>query len=78
MLYLIRIACNRLAKWYPEKQKLYFFLSTLRTAFVILLYTLISWLVNMWHNDKPKFAILKSVPRGKHATALTAYFERYH
>jgi sodium-independent sulfate anion transporter 11 len=65
MLYGIRILCNRMAKWHPEKAKLYFFLSTLRTAFVILLYTMISWLVNMWRNDNPKFTILKTVPRGR-------------
>jgi sodium-independent sulfate anion transporter 11 len=67
MLYLIRIGCSQAAKRWPQHQKLYFFLSTLRTAFVILLYTFISWLVNMWHNDKPLFAILKTVPRGKNS-----------
>lgn len=70
MLYLIRFGCSFAAKKYPQKQKMFFFLATLRTAFVILLYTLISWLVNMWHNDNPKFAILKDVPRGfTHAAA---------
>ncbi|KAF3015651.1 Sulfate permease 2 [Neopestalotiopsis sp. 37M] len=64
MLYLIRFACNQAAKRYPQKQKLFFFLSTLRTAFVILLYTMISWLVNMNHRSSPKFTILSDVPRG--------------
>ena len=68
MLYLIRFACNTGAKRMPSRAKMFFFLSTLRTAFVILLYTMISWLVNRHHHKKPKFSILGSVPRGfKHA-----------
>lgn len=64
LLYLIRFTCNQLAKRHPQKAKLYFFLSTLRTAFVILLYTMISWLVNRHHRKNPIFAILGTVPRG--------------
>lgn len=64
MLYGIRYACNKLGKAYPSQRKLIFFINTLRTVFVILLYTMISWLVNRHHRKKPKFAILMSVPRG--------------
>jgi sodium-independent sulfate anion transporter 11 len=65
MLYLIRSACKYAAKRYPQKQKLFFFLSTLRTVFVILLYTMISWLVNRhMKKGKAKFKILFTVPRG--------------
>lgn len=65
MLYLIRSACKYAAKRYPKKQKLFFFLSTLRTVFVILLYTMISWLVNMhMPKGKAKFKLLFTVPRG--------------
>jgi sodium-independent sulfate anion transporter 11 len=65
MLYLIRAACKYAAKRYPQKQKLFFFLSTLRTVFVILLYTMISWLVNRkMKKGKAKFKILFNVPRG--------------
>jgi sodium-independent sulfate anion transporter 11 len=64
MLYIIRIFCNQMSKRQPSKRKLWFFLSTLRTAFVILLYTMISWLVNRHHRKKPKFTILGKVPRG--------------
>ena len=64
MLYLIRSACNFGARRMPQHQKLFFFLSTLRTAFVILLYTMVSWLVNMNHRTNPRFSILKTVPRG--------------
>lgn len=69
LLYLIRFVFNQLAKRDPNRKKLYFFLSTLRTVFVILLYTLISWLVNRHiknHNSKyAHFKILGTVPRGE-------------
>jgi solute carrier family 26 (sodium-independent sulfate anion transporter), member 11 len=64
LLYAIRSICNFLARRYPKHKKLFFFISTLRTAFTILLYTLISWVVNMWHNTNPTFKILGTVPRG--------------
>lgn len=66
MLYIIRSACNFGARKMPHRAKTFFFISTLRTAFVILLYTMISWLVNR-HHRKTKdhvFAILGVVPRG--------------
>jgi sodium-independent sulfate anion transporter 11 len=64
LLYAIRSACKFAAKKFPQKQKMIFFISTLRTAFVILLYTMISWLVNRHHRKKPLFKILSTVPRG--------------
>ena len=68
MLYAIRYIFNTLAKKQPHRRKLWFFCNTLRTAFVILLYTLISWLSNMHlpkHSSKAaKFKILGTVPRG--------------
>jgi sodium-independent sulfate anion transporter 11 len=65
MLYLIRGVCSFLAKKQPHRAKLYFFLSTLRTAFVILLYTGISAGMNLHHRSKPRVSILKHVPTGK-------------
>ncbi|KAL8996457.1 MAG: hypothetical protein Q9169_004051 [Polycauliona sp. 2 TL-2023] len=73
-LYLIRFACNYSARKLPNRSKMFFFLSTLRTAFIILLYTLISFLVNRNHRSKNErlFAILGDVPRGfKNAAAPT-------
>lgn len=67
MLYLIRSFCNFMARRQPQRQKLWFFVSTLRMAFVILLYILISWLVNRnvnWDSSKAKFKILGTVPSG--------------
>lgn len=65
LLYLIRFVCNWAARKYPRRQKLFFFLNTLRSVFVILLYTLISWLVNMHRRKSPAFSILGTVPRGE-------------
>ncbi|KAI8961861.1 sulfate permease [Daldinia sp. FL1419] len=76
MLYTIRFSCTWAAKKFPNHHKLFFFLSTLRAVFVILLYTMISWLVNMNRRDNPAFAILKDVPRGfQHAAVPTVNTE---
>ncbi|RYP23403.1 hypothetical protein DL765_001108 [Monosporascus sp. GIB2] len=67
MLYLIRFGCNFMARRQPHRQKLWFFVGTLRMAFVILLYILISWLVNRnvgWDASKAAFRILGNVPSG--------------
>lgn len=64
MLYLWRYGCTFMAKKQPQHAKKYFFLATLRTAIVILLYTMISWLVQRHHRQKPTFKILGKVPRG--------------
>lgn len=66
MLYLIRGVCSYAAKKNPNRRKTFFFIATLRTAFVILLYTMISWLVNRHHRDKKqwRFSLVGKVPRG--------------
>ena len=66
MLYTIRSACNYAAKKQPHRAKLYFFISTLRTVFVILFYTMISTAVNLHRRDDPMFSLLGKVPRGRH------------
>lgn len=76
MLYLIRSGFTYMAKKQPQHKKLWFFCSTLRTAFVILLYTLISWLVNLHLPDHDAtlspFKLLGTVPRGfQHAAVPT-------
>jgi solute carrier family 26 (sodium-independent sulfate anion transporter), member 11 len=65
LLYGIRISCSYGAKRQPHRQKLYFFISTLRTGFVILFYTMISAAVNLHRRNHPAFGILGTVPRGK-------------
>ncbi|OAA71080.1 sulfate permease II [Akanthomyces lecanii RCEF 1005] len=77
MLYLIRGFCTYMAKKQPQRAKTYFFISTLRTAFVILLYTAISAAVNVpRHKKHLKFSLIKDVPRGfQHAEPPTVNAE---
>ncbi|KAG9234090.1 sulfate permease 2 [Amylocarpus encephaloides] len=72
MLYAIRTTFSVMTKNQPNRKKLWFFLSTLRIAFVMLLYILISYLANRNVKDakKAKFRILGKIPRGfQHAGA---------
>lgn len=66
LLYFIRGLCSHMATKRSGKNKLWFFVSTLRLAFIILLYTLISFLVNrgITNPNEAKFKILGNVPRG--------------
>lgn len=71
MLYIIRTTFNYLARKQPHRRKMWFFCNTLRTAFVILLYTLISWACNRDLPDRSKasaknakWSVLGPVPRG--------------
>ncbi|SPN97577.1 probable sulfate permease SutB [Cephalotrichum gorgonifer] len=68
MLYSIRTGFTAAAKRWPKQQRLLFFLNTLRSVFVILLYTMISWLVNMSRRGNPAFKILGDIPRGFQVT----------
>ncbi|KAI1938714.1 hypothetical protein LOZ12_004035 [Ophidiomyces ophidiicola] len=69
LLYLIRYTCTWCARKYPARAKVWFFLATLRTVLVILLYTAISAAVNINRRKKPLFNILGTVPRGfQHAS----------
>ena len=45
-LYAIRAFCNAMSVRQRHRRKLWFFISTLRMAVIILLYILVSWLVN--------------------------------
>ena len=66
MLYLIRAVCNYAARRWPNRAKQFFFAATLRTVFVLLLYTMISWLCNRskYHHKHHPFKVLGKVPRG--------------
>lgn len=64
MLYLVRGVCSTMAKKKPQRAKLFFFISTLRTAFVILLYTGISAGININHRKHPRVSVIKDVPKG--------------
>ncbi|EEP76356.1 sulfate permease II [Uncinocarpus reesii 1704] len=66
LLYFIRWFCGFMSDKQPNRKKMWFFISTLRMAFIILLYTMISWLVNRNISDQKdaKFRILGTVPKG--------------
>lgn len=64
MLYLIRYTLTRAAERYPNKRRILFFANTMRTVFAILLYTMISWLVNRNRRHNPAFSVLGKVPKG--------------
>lgn len=64
ILYAIRATCTICANRYPSRAKLFFFLSALRTVFVILLFTMISAVVNVHRRENPVFAIVGQIPRG--------------
>ncbi|EIW60605.1 sulfate permease [Trametes versicolor FP-101664 SS1] len=66
-LYAIRIICDQLAKRYPRRQRLFFFISVFRNAFVIVVLTIASWLYCRHRKTaagKYPIKILQTVPRG--------------
>ncbi|CAF0886188.1 unnamed protein product [Adineta steineri] len=75
LLYIIRYTCTRCMRLYPQREKIFFFINTLRTVFVILIYLLISWLINRNVPSNPHTAILGNIPRGFQNIAVT-YIDR--
>ncbi|PFH55560.1 hypothetical protein XA68_18037 [Ophiocordyceps unilateralis] len=63
-LYFIRYSLARAAKGFPSKKRIFFFVNTMRTVVIILLYTVVSWLVNMHRRDDPAFRVLGTIPKG--------------
>lgn len=66
-LYLISALCNRLGKRYPRYARVFFFISVLRNAFVILVMTIAAWLYTRHRRSKKgtyPIKILQTVPRG--------------
>lgn len=70
MLYLIRYCFNYLANKQPQRRRLWFFCNTMRTAFVLLFYVMISAAANIHlprtsdGASESAWAILGPVPRG--------------
>lgn len=64
LLYSIRFGCASVAKRYPARARLFFFLSSLRNVFVILFFTMISYVINRHHRKKPLVKIIGEVPIG--------------
>lgn len=78
-LYFVKWFCNFMSKKQPNNKKIWFFVSTLRMAFVVLLYILVSWLANRGIKDpkKAKFKILGHVPSGE-STLLPTLLKAAH
>lgn len=68
-LYSVRYFATKASQKYPSQKKLFFFINTLRITFVILVYTMVSWLVNRNRRKTPMFNILGPVPRGNFTTS---------
>ncbi|KAG5946076.1 hypothetical protein E4U60_004558 [Claviceps pazoutovae] len=64
LLYLIRYVLTSAAERYHAYKRVIFFMNTMRTVFVILLFTMISWLANMHRRQDPLFRVLGAVPKG--------------
>ncbi|KAE9964397.1 hypothetical protein EG328_010485 [Venturia inaequalis] len=69
-LYAIKFTCEWASKKWPARSKLFFFMSCLRTVFILLLFTLISFIVNHKDRQKPKFSLIGYVPSGFRDAAL--------
>ncbi|KAJ6455810.1 sulfate transporter family-domain-containing protein [Mycena sanguinolenta] len=66
-LYAIRILCDYLGKRYPRRARIFFFISVIRNAFVILVMTIAAWLYCRHRRSKKgtyPIKILQTVPRG--------------
>jgi solute carrier family 26 (sodium-independent sulfate anion transporter), member 11 len=64
LLYIIKWTCLILARTQLKRAKTIFFISTLRTVLVLLIFTLSSYLVNRNRRDYPLIKILGFIPRG--------------
>ncbi|KAK0503038.1 sulfate transporter family-domain-containing protein [Armillaria luteobubalina] len=66
-LYIIRFSCDRLAKRFPQRARLLFFVSVFRNVFIILILTIAAWLYTR-HRESASgsypIKILKDVPGG--------------
>jgi sodium-independent sulfate anion transporter 11 len=65
LLYLLKWVTARLSVKRSHQAKFWFFMSSLRTVVTILIYILVSFIVNHKHKESPSFKILGFVPRGK-------------
>ncbi|UJR07188.1 hypothetical protein I4U23_011476 [Adineta vaga] len=64
LLYSIRFLCSYGIRHYPRRKKIFFYINTLRAVLVILIYILISWLINRHDPSHPRTSLLGDIPRG--------------
>lgn len=67
VLYLIRSVLTGAASAYPRRKRLIFFMNTMRSVVVIIVYTIISFVMNRDRRGHPVFDVLGKVPQGKKA-----------
>lgn len=70
LLYLLRYTLTWAGDRFPKSKRILFFVNTMRSVLVILLYTMISWLVNMNRKDNTAFSVLGKVPKGMSLTSI--------
>ncbi|EQL00216.1 sulfate permease [Ophiocordyceps sinensis CO18] len=63
-LYLVRYGLAKAAERFPRQKPIIFFVNTMRTVVIMVLYTSVSWLVNRHRRASPAFCVLGTVPRG--------------
>ncbi|KAF8633738.1 hypothetical protein AX17_004394 [Amanita inopinata Kibby_2008] len=66
-LYAIRFLCTQLTKRYPRRARVFFFMSVMRNAFVIIVLTIAAWLYTRHKktaSGKYPIKILQNVPSG--------------
>ncbi|UJR24072.1 hypothetical protein I4U23_027040 [Adineta vaga] len=64
LVYSIRFFCTYAIRRYPRYEKIFFFINTLRSVFVILIYLFCSWLINRNNPSQPRTSLLGTIPRG--------------
>ncbi|KAF5845091.1 hypothetical protein GGP41_001240 [Bipolaris sorokiniana] len=65
ILYLIKNTCAKMEARQPRRKKMWSLISSLRLAFTVLLYTLVSWLVNRkMPTGKERFRIVGHIEKG--------------
>ncbi|OTA02813.1 hypothetical protein A9Z42_0032380 [Trichoderma parareesei] len=63
-LYFIRYTLTKAAARWPSHKRVIFFLNTMRTVFVIILFTMVSWMINKDRMEQPAIRVLGVIPRG--------------
>ncbi|WWC89475.1 uncharacterized protein L201_004399 [Kwoniella dendrophila CBS 6074] len=64
LLYFIKWGFAYIGRKKPRYARAAFFASCIRHAFVIIIYTIISWRINLHHTKKPRIALVGTVPSG--------------
>lgn len=70
VLYIIKIGGVRLSQKVSKLKKPLFFLGIMRSGLIVILGTLVSYIVNVQHHDKPLIDIIQEVPAGFDAMAI--------